>query len=247
MDGRYYTETESDSIFVPQTTQVIAGDGLTGGGALSANVTVSHDDTSSVANIGLTGGNVLTGLTFDTFGHVTARTSTNLDGRYYTETELDNGQLDNRYYTEAELDAGQLDNRYYTETEADAKFVDVTGDTMSGELTVNADINMSASKMISKETSASNNFPLTILSFAKADYGSAEVVITAKDGVNRHVTKLLVCHDGTTAIATEFGVIYTSTELAEYEVSISGTNCVVSATSSSGATNYKIVATLLND
>jgi len=247
LDGRYYTETESDSIFVPQTTQVIAGDGLTGGGALSANVTVSHDDTSSVANIGLTGGNVLTGLTFDTFGHVTARTSTNLDGRYYTETELDNGQLDNRYYTEAELDAGQLDNRYYTETEADAKFVDVTGDTMSGELTVNADINMSASKMISKETSASNNFPLTILSFAKADYGSAEVVITAKDGVNRHVTKLLVCHDGTTAIATEFGVIYTSTELAEYEVSISGTNCVVSATSSSGATNYKIVATLLND
>ena len=40
-----------------------------------------------------------------------------LDGRYYTETELDAGQLDNRYYTETELNAGQLDNRYFTETE----------------------------------------------------------------------------------------------------------------------------------
>lgn len=43
--------------------------------------------------------------------------SHNHDDRYYTETELDNGQLDNRYYTETELDSGQLDNRYYTETE----------------------------------------------------------------------------------------------------------------------------------
>ena len=37
-----------------------------------------------------------------------------LDGRYYTETELDAGQLDNRYFTETELNAGQLDTRYYT-------------------------------------------------------------------------------------------------------------------------------------
>jgi hypothetical protein len=69
-----------------------------------------------------------------------------LDGRYYTETELDAGQLDNRYYTETELNAGQLDNRYFTETEltggaldgryfteteADARYFNVsTGDTI---------------------------------------------------------------------------------------------------------------------
>jgi len=40
-----------------------------------------------------------------------------LDGRYYTETELDAGALDGRYYTESQLDAGSLDARYYTETE----------------------------------------------------------------------------------------------------------------------------------
>ena len=144
------------------------------------------------------------------------------------------------------LDNGaQLDGRYYTETEADAKFVDVTGDTMTGNLVVNAFIDQEQSRMVSKETSASNLFPLTLLSFAKADYGSAEVVITAKDGVNRHITKLLVTHDGTTAIATEYGVVYTSSELAEYEVAISGSNVVVTGLSGSGSSNYKIVATLL--
>lgn len=58
------------------------------------------------------------------------------DSRYYTETELNNGQLDNRYYTESEVDtisgslsgeiddnvsthssSGDHDGRYYTETE----------------------------------------------------------------------------------------------------------------------------------
>ena len=35
------------------------------------------------------------------------------DGRYYTESELNNGKLNNQYYTETELNAGQLDNRYH--------------------------------------------------------------------------------------------------------------------------------------
>ena len=278
LDGRYYTETEVDDkldLKANTATQVLAGTGLTGGGALTGDVTLSHSDTSSVADTAQTGGNVITGLTFDTFGHVQTTSATDLDGRYYTETELDAGQLDNRYYTEAELDAGQLDNRYYTETEldngqldsryyteteldngqldnryyteteADANFVDVTGDTMSGNLVVNAFIDQEQSRMVSKETSAAGQFPLTILNFAHATYGSAEIVITAKDSNNRHVTKLLVTHDGTTAIATEFGVIYTSTELATYEVSITGTDCNIIATSGSGSTNYKIVATLL--
>lgn len=35
----------------------------------------------------------------------THKTSSDHDGRYYTETELNNGQLDTRYYTEAEVNA----------------------------------------------------------------------------------------------------------------------------------------------
>ena len=40
-----------------------------------------------------------------------------------TLEDFTGGALDGRYYTETELDAGQLDNRYYTETESDSIFV----------------------------------------------------------------------------------------------------------------------------
>ena len=276
---------------------ILSNTGITVGGDPTFNlnsantftIDISHSDTSSVSDVNLSLPQVITGMTFDTFGHVQSVANTNLDdryyteteldagqlnslyyteteldggqldsryyteseldagqldNRYYTETELDAGQLDNRYYTETELDGGQLDSRYYTETEADAKFVDVTGDTMSGDLVVNANIDQSQSRFFSTEVTASSTFPTTIMQFAHATFGSAEVVITAKDGSNRHVTKLLVTHNGSDAIATEFATIYTSSELASYDVGISGANLNILGSSVSGATNYKIVATL---
>ena len=170
-----------------------------------------------------------------------------LDNQYYTETELDAGQLDNRYYTETELDAGQLDNRYYTETEADANFVNVTGDTMSGALTVNADIIQSESKFISiSQTTASTN-QVAILTFAHASFAAAEVLVTATESGERHITKLLITHDGITAVATEYGLVYTNTELATFDVSISGTNLELRTTPvSSSSTIFKVVATLID-
>ena len=100
--------------------------GLTGGGGFNLNdssntaINFEHADTSSVTNVTNTLGSVITGVTFDTFGHTQTVTSTDLDLRYYTQTELNSGQLDNQYYTETELDTGQLDNRYYTESELNA-------------------------------------------------------------------------------------------------------------------------------
>jgi len=75
--------------------------GLTklGGGALPTDITIAS---ANIVNGTIVNEDIATGT---------------LDGRYYTETELDAGQLDNRYYTETELNAGQLDTRYYTETE----------------------------------------------------------------------------------------------------------------------------------
>ena len=70
-----------------------------GGGALPTDITVSRDN---IVNGTIQSADIETGT---------------LDGRYYTETELNAGQLNNLYYTEAELNNGQLDNRYYTETE----------------------------------------------------------------------------------------------------------------------------------
>ena len=169
-----------------------------------------------------------------------------LDTRYFTETELTAGELDSRYYTETELDGGQLDNRYYTETEVDTKFVDVTGDTMTGKLTVNADIEQDHSTMISKTATTSATGQADLFSFPHGVFGSAEIIIQAKDGTNRHITKLLVTHDSSTAMGTEYGSVSTGSDLATYDVEISGPLLTLKGTpSSSNTTTYKIVGTLI--
>jgi hypothetical protein len=77
--------------------------------------------------------------TFATAAQGTAADTAVQPGDNVSDLANDAGYLttatgDARYYTEVELDAGQLDNRYYTETEADSLFVDVAGDTMTGDL-----------------------------------------------------------------------------------------------------------------
>jgi hypothetical protein len=72
-------------------------------------VTINHSDTSSQASVNNSNGTVIQDITLDTFGHITGIASLNLD------------------------------NRYYTETEADSRFVNTTGDTMTGFLTLHAD------------------------------------------------------------------------------------------------------------
>ena len=273
--------------------------GLVGGGSFNLNdsanttITVDHADTSSQASItnSPTDGVVIKSAEVDTYGHITSLSSQDLDGRYYTETELDGGQLDNRYYTETELDGGQLDNRYYTETEldngqldtryfteteltageldsryyteteldggqldnryyteteADTKFVDVAGDTMTGKLIVNNDIEQDHSTMISKTATTSATGQADLFSFPHGVFGSAEIIIQAKDGTNRHITKLLVTHDSSTAMGTEYGSISTGSDLATYDVEISGPLLTLKGTpSSSNTTTYKIVGTLI--
>jgi hypothetical protein len=71
-----------------------------------AKWTIAHADTSTQASVDNSNGNVIQDITLDGYGHITAITSADLDGRYYTETEADNN------------------------------FVNVSGDTMSGDLTM---------------------------------------------------------------------------------------------------------------
>jgi hypothetical protein len=135
---------------------------------------------------------------------------------------------------------------------ADARYVNVTGDTMTGDLTVP---NLTADKIILDEADLTSDtattsfpFPTTIYQFSDTTYNSAELVITATDGNNRHITKLLIVHDGSTAYATEFATIYTNASLATYEVSMSGGNVIVNAVAaSSNSTTYNISATLIKD
>ena len=78
-------------------------------GAITVNtgtnsLTIGHHDTSSASSSDNSGGTVIQDITLDTYGHVTAIGTTNLDSRYFTETE------------------------------ADGRYVNVGGDTMTGDL-----------------------------------------------------------------------------------------------------------------
>ena len=291
---------------------VQGGTGLDGSGSFNLNdstpttITINHDDTSSVVDVSLATGRAITGLTFDTYGHVTGTATTHFDDFYYTETELDGGQLDNRYYTESELDAGeldsryyteteldagqlnnlyyteaeldggqlnslyyteteldngqldsryyteteldggQLDSRYYTETEADNRFVNVTGDTITGNLTVEGNLSLNYSTFISATTTTTSTSSTNVHAFPHSGFTGAEYTVTVTEGSDRQITKLLVTHDGSTAIATEYGVVFTNTELATFEVEIDGPVVKLNVTSSSASSHvYKIVGTLI--
>ena len=83
------SDFNNDAGFVSSSgvTSVATGSGLTGG-TITATGTISHANTSDVANVDNSNGTVVQDLTFDEFGHVTATDSVNLDGRYYTESEV---------------------------------------------------------------------------------------------------------------------------------------------------------------
>ena len=64
---------------VDDSTVITAGSGLTGGGALDANRTIAHADTSTQASlVALSGASVVSDVDLDTYGHVTNLTTRNL-------------------------------------------------------------------------------------------------------------------------------------------------------------------------
>jgi len=63
---------------------------------------------------------------------------------------------------------------------------------------------------------------VSIAEYAHATYDGVKAVITADDGTNRSITEILITHNGTTAIATEYAQLNTATALATFDVDISG-------------------------
>ena len=124
-----------------------------GSGIEISGTTISHSDTSSQASVNNSNGTVIQDVTLDTFGHVTALGSADLDGRYYTETEIDStvsglnsaialkqaaatalttttefgGDVSGKYNAIVVAnDSHTHDTRYYTETETGSFFAGTT-------------------------------------------------------------------------------------------------------------------------
>lgn len=84
--------------------------------------------------------------------------------------------------------------------------------------------------------------------FPVVSFRSIKLIIQAYDYVTGdvHVSELLVVHNGTTASATEYGVVYTgSNPIVVYDVDISAGNVRLLATASANPITYAIVKTML--
>lgn len=87
-----------------------------------------------------------------------------------------------------------------------------------------------------------------VASYAASTSLGIEITVIATDTVatERTITKLLVTHDGTTAVATQYGEVNTATAVASYDVDISGGNVRLLATAASAnSTNFTAVASIL--
>ena len=229
LDNRYYTETEVDTALalkVDKTQSVLGGTGLAGGGALSGDVTLTHGDTSSVANTGvldLPNAEVIESMDFDEFGHVVGFTKGNL--------------------------------AVLTIAIADARYVNVTGDTMTGNLTVpnltatnnvslDGNLNFEHGRITTKETITTATTQVSIDQYAAGQFKSVEYMVTAKSGSDIDVTKILAIDTGSDFLGTEFGRITSGSELATYEIdNASGLSRLRCTPASATSTTFTVFAT----
>lgn len=89
---------------------------------------------------------------------------------------------------------------------------------------------------------------VAIASYAVATYGGVKVVVTSHDSVatERSITEIIITHDGTTAVATEYAQVNTATALATFDVDISGGNVRILATpASTNSTAFTVKAITL--
>jgi hypothetical protein len=115
--------------------------------------------------------------------------------------------------------------------------------TSTGELQLDSD---SAFNTDSTATSATTQ--TAVYSFSATDYTGAKflVCVTDSTATERYITELLVTHDGTTAVSTEYGQVATDTALATFDVDISGGNVRLLATpASSNSMTFKVMSTQL--
>jgi hypothetical protein len=70
------------------TLNITQGNAITTVGSGDNIITINHADTSSQASVNNSNGTIIQDVTLDTYGHITALASLDLDGRYYQESEF---------------------------------------------------------------------------------------------------------------------------------------------------------------
>lgn len=119
--------------------------------------------------------------------------------------------------------------------------------TSSDGIYVSGDVSFNSYHISSKALAVGSTSATTLFTFPLASFGGAEATIVAKHNTDRHIIKLIMTHDGVTAISTEYSIVYTSQILTDYEVDIVGSDVRLVVTPSlTGVTYYNCAFTLLN-
>lgn len=108
----------------------------------------------------------------------------------------------------------------------------------SGEALVwsgSAWVNGSVSALDTQTASTSSTSQTAIASYTASSYDGIKAIVTVYDSTDteRSIAELVITHDGTTAVATEYAQVNTATALATFDVDISGGNIRILATPAS--------------
>lgn len=129
--NKYLTQSAADSRYVTSSRKVIAGTGLSGGGALTSDVTLSLGTSGVVAG-------TYTKVTVDAYGRVTS-------GTKLSSTDIPNLDWSKITTGKPTTLAGYGITDAYTKTEADRKYVTIaTAQTVSGAKTFSATMKTSS-------------------------------------------------------------------------------------------------------
>ena len=118
-----------------------------------------------------------------------------------------------------------------------------SGVNITGSLTING--SELSGGLDDTTASTSTTSQTAIATYSATTYGSAKLLVTAKRGTDRQMSELLIVHNGTTASATEYGVIATGSTLANFDVDISGGNIRLLATATSATTTSYTITEIL--
>jgi hypothetical protein len=221
-NGHILIYDNSDGRWENNTITAGGGIGITNG---AGSITIAHTDTSSQESVNNSGVDYIQDVTLDTYGHVTALTSATIRDA--------SGSVSGLVNTTTQTFAG---NKTFSNSV-----------TVGGNLVVNGFFTVDGLYVQDTATITTTSTTQTALaSFATASYGSGKFIVQATTGSNRQITELLVVHDGTTALATEYAIIKTGDTLFTVDVDISSGNVRVLVTSASAtSTVYKASFTLI--
>jgi hypothetical protein len=91
-------------------------------------------------------------------------------------------------------------------------------------------------------TSSTTNPGQSIHSISASAYRSVKYQIQMTSGTSYHFVEIVLLHDGTNVLLSEYGTIYTTTSLSTFDADISGGNLRLLATPTNAVTTYKLAS-----